>query len=83
MMMFRAEGLPSQCAFVPSARVTLCGVKPSRFANVSYVSVVDGFKYLCSPSRQRSENVATTLNLETTYWLWAIDVRASIVRSAV
>lgn len=56
-MTFRAVGLPSQCALVPSARVTLSGLKPFCLVNASYVSVVDGFKYL-GPFRQRYINVA-------------------------
>lgn len=47
-MTFRAVDFPSQCAFVPSARVTLSGTKPCCFANASYVSVVEGFRYLFS-----------------------------------
>lgn len=56
-MTVRAVGVPSQCALVPSARVTFFGLKPFCLANASYVSVVDGFKYL-GPFRQRSIDVA-------------------------
>lgn len=82
-MTFRAVGFPSQCAFVPLGRVTLSGTNLFCLANAKYVSVVDGLRYL---GRSRQRSLARRRNrphVDKTDWLWAMDVRPSMVRSAV